>query len=59
MVTVCDVLVIVQGSTFEHHGEFGTRRTIEGRKNFPALGQADLTANTHAPTVHELGKDHL
>jgi hypothetical protein len=63
VVTVCEVLVAVyqavQESAFEHHAEFGTKRTIERRKNFPALGQADLTANTHAPTVHELGEDHL
>jgi hypothetical protein len=45
VVTVSDVLVAVyraaQESALEHHGNFSAKRTIEGRRNFPASGQAD------------------
>ena len=59
MATVGDVLVAVyhavQESAFE---EFGTKRTVEGRKKFPASDKSDLAANTYAPTFGELGEDH-
>jgi len=62
VVTVCDVLVAVyravQESAFERHGEFGAERASEGRRSFPASGQADLTANAYTPTIEELHEDH-
>jgi hypothetical protein len=62
MVTVCDVLVAVyhavQESAFEHHGLLGMRRTIERRKNFLALGQADLMSNAYTPAIEKLGEDN-
>jgi hypothetical protein len=39
VVTVSDVLVAVyraaQESALEHHGDFGVKPAIEGRRNFP------------------------
>jgi hypothetical protein len=62
VITIGDVLVAVyravQESAFEHHGEFGARRAIEGRKNFPASGPVDRTANAFARTIEELDEDH-
>jgi hypothetical protein len=62
VVTVGDVLVsvyhAVQRSAIEYHGEFCAKRAIEGRRKFPASGQADLTANVHTPAVEELLEDH-
>ena len=62
VVTVDDVLVAVyhavQESAIEHHGEFGAKRAIQGRRTFVAWGQADLKDNTYIPVVEELGADH-
>ena len=62
VVTVGDVLVAVycavQESAFEHHTEFGAKRGVEGRKNLPAWGPADLTANAYTLAIEELGEDH-
>ena len=62
VVTVGDVLVALyramQESAIEHHGRFGVKRSVEGRRNFRASGQADLTENTYTPAIEELGEDH-
>jgi hypothetical protein len=62
VVTVGGVLVAVyravQESAFEYNGDFGIKRGVEGGRNFPAWGQADLTANAYTPAIEELGEDH-
>jgi len=62
VVTVGDVLVAVyralQESAFNHYGEFGGRRGVEGRRILPLSYQADVKANTYTPAIEELGEDH-
>jgi hypothetical protein len=63
VVTVGDVLVAVyravQESDIEHHGNVGTKRGADGRKDWSASRQAELKANANTNTViGELGEDH-
>jgi hypothetical protein len=45
VVTVGNMIFAVyraaQESAFEHHEDFSAKRAIEGRRKFPASGQAD------------------
>jgi hypothetical protein len=63
VVTVGDVFVAVyravQESDIEHHGNVGTKRGADGRKDWSASRQAELKANANTNTViGELGEDH-
>jgi hypothetical protein len=47
-IVLCKKLVI------ERHGEFGLKRGVEGRRSFPALGQASLREKP-TPLLKNLG----